>query len=326
MIDNQRLDDQLYRAARDVRDAFDELPLPEHPASDNGPRQRVLLLAAAASLALLGFGAVALSGTQGLTEVGTGPAQPPTDVVEVFEEPTAEAPTPDASESAPAIPEDDCDGGFFDEIEDAKASYSNTCGMAYDSSSGVHQCAWSTDGWGCYGPRAEGVEGLDDAAATPSPATATTPPDAPLATDDTSPAEPESQSAVPVPGSDRCLGDYVPRLEDAKASYSDLCGMTYDDSSGFHQCQWSTDGWRCGGPRGADAALQATPGSAAASTAPAEAGEPDPSLCYGPVDQRIEVAKDNYSAACGLTYSDTSGLHQCEWTTEGWRCRGPRSE
>ena len=50
-------------------------------------------------------------------------------------------------------------------------------------------------------------------------------------------------------------------------------------------------------------------------------------VCFGDIDPTIQVAKANYSSACGIEYSDTSGLHRCEFVDDegGWLCMGPRA-
>lgn len=122
-----------------------------------------------------------------------------------------------------------------------------------------------------------------------------------------------------------CVGSVDGNIAVAKDNYSAECGVTYSDSSGFHKCDWVADGWQCQGPQGqvANAPVEApvTPAPAPATTS--QTGESD--RCFGSVDRNIDVAKDNYSAECGVTYSDSTGFHKCEWVAAGWQCEGPGS-
>ena len=113
-------------------------------------------------------------------------------------------------------------------------------------------------------------------------------------------------------------------IQIAKANYTAACGIPYSDTSGVHQCVWLDDqGWRCHGPRADGPQGAAGPDS---NPAPTAIADPEPDICFGEVAPDIQTAKANYTAACGITYSDTSGVHQCVWSDEGWRCHGPRAE
>ena len=45
-----------------------------------------------------------------------------------------------------------------------------------------------------------------------------------------------------------CVGSPDQNINRAQANYSSECGVEYNSSSGFHKCDWVTDGWRCQGP------------------------------------------------------------------------------
>ena len=45
--------------------------------------------------------------------------------------------------------------------------------------------------------------------------------------------------------------------------------------------------------------------------------------CVGDIRGDINDAKDSYSSRCGITYSDSSGQHRCDWVNNGWQCQGP---
>ena len=121
-----------------------------------------------------------------------------------------------------------------------------------------------------------------------------------------------------------CFGSTNNDITTAKANYSNECGVTYSDSSGVHKCEWTNDGWRCQGP-GTNTDADTEPASSPAA-APAPAPAPVSSAdgtCFGSTNNDITTAKANYSNECGVTYSDSSGIHKCEWTNDGWRCQGP---
>ena len=198
-----------------------------------------------------------------------------------------------------------CTGEVQSELDDAKASFTETCGNEYSDTSGVHSCTWVTGaGWECTGPDARLAEVLDGIS--------------------------ESEAANP-PGT--CSGDLFDNIDEAKASYGDLCGEPYSDTSGQHRCDWD-EGWRCSGPDSTDDDGPTPAPAPASGDEPEESGADlgDPlagpqgdGSCNGHAHGNIEDAKASYGDVCGQPYSDTSGQHRCDWDdgAVAWRCTGP---
>ena len=127
-----------------------------------------------------------------------------------------------------------CQGAVDTNIDNAQASFSSTCGNAYDGSSGFHSCEWVGDGWQCQGP---------GTATAPTPTPAPSPAPQPTATPAPAPAPAPTNTS-----GGNCVGAVDSNINNAQASFSSTCGNTYNGSSGFHSCEWVGDGWQCEGP------------------------------------------------------------------------------
>ena len=110
-----------------------------------------------------------------------------------------------------------------------------------------------------------------------------------------------------------CSGYPDQNLVTAKENFKAMCGEAWDDQKG-HVCDYKPDGFHCNGNRSSSASP--------ATSDPSSSTTADTGWCSGIPDRNIEIAKDNFRAAC-QPWNDRRG-HICEWKSDGWHCSGNR--